>query len=177
MRLVWLWVFAAILITGCQQTGDGTSGEGSSPGSSPETTAENPSGMAFGERVEVGNTEVLVWGQGDYGVVMAHGAAYDATSWEEQGQRIGEEGMVALAVEDTFPESLLASIDYLKAERGAQGVALVGASAGGSAALQNEALILPGGAHAQAIFRTAEEGDRLMQAILRRLEEYGQGSV
>ena len=107
---------------------------------------------------------------------MAHGAAYDATSWEEQGQPIGEEGMVALAVEDTFPESLLASIDYLKEERGAQGVALVGASAGGSAALraavasedeglaeevrrmaeeapgdQNEALILPGGAHAQLL--------------------------
>jgi len=37
---------------------------------------------------------------------------------------------------------------------------------------RNEALILPGSAHAQAIFRT-EEGDRLMQAILERLEEYG----
>ena len=36
---------------------------------------------------------------------------------------------------------------------------------------QNEALILPGDAHAQAIFRT-EEGDRLMRAILERLEEY-----
>jgi hypothetical protein len=37
---------------------------------------------------------------------------------------------------------------------------------------QNEALILPGDAHAQAIFQT-EEGERLMQVILERLEEYG----
>ena len=129
-------MLAAILITGCQQIGDGTFGGGRSPGSLSETTAENYSGTAFGERVEVGDTEVLVWGQGDYGVVMGHGAAYDAASWEEQGQRIGEEGMVALAVEDTSPESLLASIDYLKEERRGQGVALVGAGAGGSAALR-----------------------------------------
>lgn len=43
---------------------------------------------------------------------------------------------MALAMEDTSPESLLASIDYLKEERVVQGVALVGASAGGSAALR-----------------------------------------
>ena len=37
---------------------------------------------------------------------------------------------------------------------------------------RNEALILPGDAHAQAIFQT-EEGVRLMQVILERIEEYG----
>jgi enterochelin esterase-like enzyme len=37
---------------------------------------------------------------------------------------------------------------------------------------RNEVLILPGSAHAQAIFRT-EEGDRLMQTILEWIEEYG----
>jgi len=36
----------------------------------------------------------------------------------------------------------------------------------------NEALILPGDAHSQALFQT-EEGERLMRAILERLEEYG----
>ncbi len=36
----------------------------------------------------------------------------------------------------------------------------------------NEALILPGDAHAQAIFET-EEGEPLTQAILERIEEYG----
>jgi hypothetical protein len=37
---------------------------------------------------------------------------------------------------------------------------------------RNEALILPGDAHAQAIFQT-KEGERLMQVILERIEEYG----
>ena len=36
----------------------------------------------------------------------------------------------------------------------------------------NEALILPGNAHSQALFQT-EGGERLMRAILERLEEYG----
>ncbi|MDP9455913.1 MAG: hypothetical protein M3Q60_09005 [Actinomycetota bacterium] len=37
---------------------------------------------------------------------------------------------------------------------------------------RNEVLVLPGDAHAQAIFET-EEGERLMETILERLEEYG----
>jgi hypothetical protein len=37
---------------------------------------------------------------------------------------------------------------------------------------RNEALILSGDAHAQALFET-EEGERLMQVILERIEEYG----
>jgi dienelactone hydrolase len=157
---------------------------------------------------------------------MAHGASYDAASWEEQGQRIAEKGMVALAPENTSPENLLASIGYMKRERGVRGVALMGGSAGGSAVLraakenpeaadqlivlsasgdvsglgpepklfvaseeeggfaeearrmareapgdQNEALILTGDAHAQAIFQT-DEGEHLMRAILERLVDY-----
>jgi acetyl esterase/lipase len=133
--------------------------------------------------------------------------------------------MVALAVEDTSPQNLLAAAEYLKGERGIRGVAFLGASAGGSAVLQaatnslevpdqlillsavgdvsglgeepklfvasegegrlaqevrqmageapgdhNEALILPGDVHAQAIFET-DQGERLMQTILERLEE------
>jgi hypothetical protein len=61
--------------------------------------------------VEVGETEALVWSEGDYGVVMAHGAAYDAASWEEQARRISGEGMIALAVEDTSPRNLLAAVE------------------------------------------------------------------
>jgi hypothetical protein len=37
---------------------------------------------------------------------------------------------------------------------------------------RNEALILPGDAHAQAIFET-DQGERLMRAILERLEDNG----
>jgi pimeloyl-ACP methyl ester carboxylesterase len=185
-----------------------------------------PEGDTSGERVSVGNTEAIVWGEGDQGVVLLHGAAYDAASWKSQGQMLGENGVVAVAVEDISPGSLRLAIDYLKKEYGIERVALIGSSAGARPVLQvagenperisqiillsgtgdvsglgeypklfvasegeeiservrhmaseapgeqNEALILPGDAHAQAIFQT-EEGERLMQVILERLEEYG----
>ncbi|MCA1740499.1 MAG: alpha/beta hydrolase, partial [Actinobacteria bacterium] len=184
-------------------------------------------GDPSGERVTVGDNErAIVWGEGDRGVVLLHGAAYDAASWESQGQTLGENGVVAVAVEDLSPGSLRFAIDYLKEEYGIESAALIGASAGARPVLQvageapekvrqiilisgtgdvsglgeypklfvasegegiaeearrmadeapgdkNEALLLPGDAHAQAIFQT-EEGDRLMQTILERLEEYG----
>ncbi len=215
---------AAVSAAGCD-TSAGGSAQSPARGST-----EGSSTAATGERVEVGDTEALVWGEGDYGVVMAHGAAYDAASWEEQAREISESGIVALAPENASPESLLASVEYLREERGVQGVALMGASAGGSAVLRaadedpdaanqllllsatgdvtglgeepklfvasegesiaaevrrmaeeapgnkNEVLILPGDAHAQAIFRT-EVGDELMQAILERLRSMGSRAV
>ena len=168
----------------------------------------------------------IVWGKGDRGVVLAHGASYDAASWEPQGRTLAENGVLAVAVEDTTPGSLRFAIDYLKKERGVHSVALIGASAGTGPVLRvagenpeevsqvillsgsgdvsdlgeypklfvasegegiaervrqmaneapgdrNEALILPGEAHAQAIFRT-EEGEHLMRVILERLRKYG----
>jgi pimeloyl-ACP methyl ester carboxylesterase len=185
-----------------------------------------PEGDTSGERVSVGDTEAIVWGEGERGAVLSHGAAYDAASWEAQGQELEENGVVALALENTSPENLRAAVDYLKEEYGVRSVALIGASAGAGTVLQaaekypeevsqiillsgigdvsglgtypklfvaseeegiservsrmaeeapggqNEALILPGDAHAQAIFQTGE-GEGLMQVILERLEEYG----
>lgn len=93
-------------------------------------------GDGSGERVEVGPADALVWGEGAYGVVLVHGAAYDAASWEPQAAQLAGEGIAVLAVEDTSPESLIAAIDYLQAERGAQDVALLGASAGGAAVIE-----------------------------------------
>jgi pimeloyl-ACP methyl ester carboxylesterase len=181
---------------------------------------------ASGERVSVGDTEAVVWGEGKKGTVLSHGAAYDAASWEPQGQELGENSVVALAVEDTSPKNLQSAVDFLKEEYGVESVALIGASAGATPMLEvaeedseeidqmillsgvgevsglgehpklfvasegegisvevrrmadeapgerNEALILSGDAHAQAIFQT-EEGERLMEVILERLEEYG----
>ena len=222
-RLSWPCVLAAVLLVGCGGAGDEPAGSAPPEGRDP---AKSSSEAAFGERVEVEETEAPLWGEGDYGVVLAHGAAYDAASWEEQARRIAEEGMIALAVEDNAPENLLAGMEFLKGGRGAEGVALLGASAGGSDVLRtagenpgipdqlillsatgdvsglgeepklfvasegegiagevrrmakeasgdrNEALVLPGDAHAQAIFGT-EEGERLMQAILERLQNSG----
>ena len=200
-----------LLSSGCGSSGD---------------SGEEPESDTSGERISVGETEGIVWGEGDRGAVLAHGAAYDAASWETQGQTLAENGVTALAVEDTSPANLRSAVDYLKEEYGVESVALIGASAGARTALQaaeqypeevgqiillsgtgdvsglggypklfvasegegiaeearrmaeeapgeqNETLILSGDAHAQAIFRT-EEGERLMQTILERLEEYG----
>jgi pimeloyl-ACP methyl ester carboxylesterase len=205
---------AMVLVAGC-----GSSDEAGGSG------GETESGTS-GSWVGVGDSWAIVWGEGDRGVVLSHGAAYDAASWESQGQALAENDLVALAVEDVSPGSLRLAVRYLKEEYDVESVALIGASAGAGPVLQvaeedpeevgqiivlsgigdvsglgeypklfvasegeeiservgrmaeeapgdrNEALILSGSAHAQAIFRT-EEGDRLVQAILERLEEYG----
>lgn len=205
---------AMVLVIGC-----GSSGEAGGSGGEPDSATS-------GSWVGVGYSWAIVWGEGDRGVVLSHGAAYDAASWESQGQALAENDLVALAVEDVSPGSLRLAVRYLKEEYDVESVALIGASVGAGPVLQvaeedpeevgqiivlsgigdvsglgeypklfvasegeeiservrrmaeeapgdrNEALILSGSAHAQAIFRT-EEGDRLVQAILERLEEYG----
>ena len=108
-------LFAVILVCGC--------GGGGSAGSEDEYTT-------------VGGTEALVWGEGDYGVVLAHGASYDAASWEPQAKELARNGMVALAVEDTSGESVATAAEYLKGKGATRGVALVGSSAGTSGVLE-----------------------------------------
>jgi pimeloyl-ACP methyl ester carboxylesterase len=204
----------AMFVAGCG-TPDGSANNG-----------EPQKSETIREEVSVGDTEAIVWGEGDRGVVLSHGASYDAASWEPQGRTLAENGVAALAVEDTSPGNLQAAIEYLKVEHNVESVALIGASAGARPVLQvareapeeisqiillsgvgdvsglkehpklfvasegegiaeqvrrmtkeapgdlNEALILPGDAHSQALFQT-EGGERLMRAILERLEEYG----
>jgi len=74
------------------------------------------------------------WGDGSYGVVLAHGAAFDAASWQEQAVAIAEQGASVVAVEDLGEESLLAAVETLRDE-GIDRVALVGGSAGADAIL------------------------------------------
>lgn len=190
--------------------------EDGEPSRAPSTAEKQSTGPAA--------PEGMGWGEGDYGVVLAHGAAYDAGSWEAQGEKLAENGFAAYAVEDLSAESVLAAAEYLEQEKGAERVALIGASAGSGPVLKaaeespedvdqlillsgsgdvaglgempklfvasegegmadqarqmarqapgdnNEALVVGGDAHAQAIFDTGE-GDRLMQAILDRLGE------
>lgn len=167
--------------------------------------------------------EALLWGEGNRGAVLAHGAAYDAASWREQVQRLAESGVVAVAVEDTSAPSVTGAARYLKKERGVRDVTLIGASAGTGGVLgaaeepglvdgvillsgtgdvsglgeypklfvaseseglagtlrgmaekapgdRNEVLILPGDAHAQAIFET-DQGDKLTRTILERVKD------
>lgn len=164
----------------------------------------------------------LLWGKGTYGVVLSHGAVYDAASWKPLAAEIAQNSIAVLATEEVEPEDLLAANDYLREKQGVKSIALIGASAGGSTAItamakaprkwdqlillsstgevkglgpapklfvasegegiagevrrmaeqspgrHNEAMIVKGSAHAQAIFRTPE-GPRLTGAILQRL--------
>lgn len=220
--LFWFVLLAGILCVGC-----GTSDEqtGREDGSSSDSSA-----VGSGEAVAVGATEAIVWGEGDRGAVLAHGAAYDAASWRDQACQLADNGVVALAVENTSAQSVADAAGYLKEERGVHGVALVGASAGTSGVLgaveenpeladqmillsgtgevsglgaypklfvasegeglapevrrmaeqvpgeRNEVLILSGNAHAHAIFETSQ-GERLMRAILKTLNENVGGSI
>ncbi len=218
MGLLWFALLAAVFLAGCGGPGRSTDGGDGSP--------DEPGPSGSGESVEVAGNEVLVWGEGDRGVVLAHGAAYDAASWREQAERLAESGVTALAVEDTSARSVAEAARYLEEERGVRDVTLLGASAGTGGVLgaaeedrglvdglillsgtgevsglgdypklfvasegeglagevrsmageapgsRNEALILPGDAHAQAIFET-DQGERLMRAIIEQLEDDG----
>lgn len=90
-----------------------------------------------------------VYGKGERGVVLAHGARFDRSSWAEQAQRIAAAGFRCLAIdfrgrghsyggkELIEPEDLaydvLAAVRYLH-RGGVESVSVVGASFGGWAA-------------------------------------------
>lgn len=134
MHLNRLWIVgvAALVIAVLGGCGGDESGSGPDGAAAPTGAVEDPAG----ERVDIGGEEALVWGEGEYGVVLAHGAAFDAASWEAQATEIAERGMVALAVEDIAPESILGAAEYLMNERGVEDVALVGGSAGADGILE-----------------------------------------
>jgi pimeloyl-ACP methyl ester carboxylesterase len=212
----------AALLFGCGGNSGSGYGGGSDGGSS-ESESTGGGGESSGERIEVGGTEALVWGDGERGVVLSHGAAYDAASWKPQAREIAKNDGAVLAVEETSKASIEAAANYLKEERGAKSITLIGASAGGGPVLEaagssdvadgvillsstgdvsnlgdypklfvasegesmssqvrqmakdapggkNEALILSGDAHAQAIF-DGDQGDKLLQAIIKRVKE------
>lgn len=77
----------------------------------------------------------LLWGTGPYGVILSHGAIYDAASWSPLASEIARNGMAALALEEVAAEDLLAAHAYLKEKLAVKATALIGASAGGRTAL------------------------------------------
>ncbi len=120
---------AALSLTACGS--DGVAGGGSGAGGS---GGSEGSGGTTGERIDVAGDEALRWGDGSYGVVLAHGAAFDAASWEEQATAIADQGATVLAVEDIDPDAIAAAVERLRSE-GLDDVALVGGSAGADAIL------------------------------------------
>src|SRR5699024_7374702 len=86
---------------------------------------------------EKDEVEGTLWeADGELGVVLSHGAAYDADSWEEQGKQLAENDITAFAVEDTDKEELIAAAEWLEDEQDIEEVAILGASAGGTSAIE-----------------------------------------
>jgi pimeloyl-ACP methyl ester carboxylesterase len=77
----------------------------------------------------------LLWGKGSYGVILSHGAIYDAASWTPLALNIAKNGIVALALEEVEPNDILAAHSFLREKYGVKAIGLIGASAGGSTAL------------------------------------------
>src|SRR5699024_11377352 len=86
--------------------------------------------------------------------------AYDADSWEEQGKQLAENDITAFAVEDTDKEELIAAAEWLEDEQDIEEVAILGASAGGTSAIEaveeeetllNKVVLLSQGGDASAI--------------------------
>lgn len=79
--------------------------------------------------------EALFWDGGPRAVLLAHGAAYDAASWADQAEVMREAGFTVLSLESISPEAVTSGIEWLQNESGADGVVVIGASAGGGGAL------------------------------------------
>jgi len=95
----------------------------------PDADAESNDGS--GDRVDLGASDALVWGEGDHGLVIVP-AHSEAWNWEAQALEFAEDGIPVVVITDwraelgePWAKLLTAAVDYLKAERGAQDVALL----------------------------------------------------
>ncbi|WP_299055333.1 hypothetical protein [uncultured Nocardioides sp.] len=66
--------------------------------------------------------------------MLAHGASYDAASWEAQAEVLAADGATVVATDEITPAALADAVTWAR-EQGADEVALVGASAGADAVL------------------------------------------
>jgi dienelactone hydrolase len=95
-------------------------------------------------------------GQGDHGVVLAHGRVFDKESWQPFAQVLSDNGLTVLAIDfrgygksvpgsqpRALDEDILAAIHYLR-EAGARTVSVVGGSMGGTAAARAAMAASPG---------------------------------
>jgi len=93
------------------------------------------SGPTTAETVTPGGSTVLVWGNGRQGVVLAHGASYDAASWEDQARVMADQGIAVAAVEELSAAAVADAAGFLRAE-GSTKVTLVGSSAGAASVIE-----------------------------------------
>jgi len=132
---------------------------GASPAPSIGKTAAKVEHVSFGsEDGAVINADL--YGEGDRGVVLAHGGQFTKESWQPQAKQLAREGYRVLAFDfrgfgtshgpgdsdmDTAPMRLdvLGAVHYLR-QNGVKTVAVIGGSFGGGAALDASIASRPG---------------------------------
>jgi pimeloyl-ACP methyl ester carboxylesterase len=117
----------ALLLTGCG--GDSSSEPTATPEPSP---TPDPSA---GQLVEIGEFTGLLWGSGDYGVVLVGASSGAAASWTDQALAIAGDDMTVLALNDYSYSYVVDAIEYLRDEQGAAAVAVIGAGTGAPPAI------------------------------------------
>ncbi len=127
-RHVVLVLLACFVLAGCGGAEEAEGGSADNGGTGDDSSAADEGGDE-GSSVTINGNEALTWGDGPYGVVLAHGAAFDAASWQDQATKIADTGATVVAVEDISPEAIGDAVTYLQ-DDGISDVALVGGSAG-----------------------------------------------
>lgn len=102
--------------------------------SSAPATGPSPD-EAAAERIVIAGDEALVWGDGPEGIVLAHGSAFDASSWEAQAVPMAELGFTVVAVENTSTSALESAIHYLRTDLDGERITLIGGSSGADSIL------------------------------------------
>ena len=124
--------------------------------------------------------EATLFGDGECGVVFAHGVGFDRHDWAPQARSIAEEGHLAFTVDldmddrESNAPDLVAAIAHLEDERGVETVVLIGSSAGANAVLRAHSLTEPGsidGTVALAPGQDAEYADELEGRFLALVAE------
>lgn len=141
VQITFISLLTVLLLAACQEDGNETNEENNPPPSNNdiEENDERPDDHDIDNEVAEDDADIegTLWeGNGNKGVILSHGAVYDADSWEEQGKELEENGFVAFAVEDTSPEEIIEAANMLKDDYGVDEVTLLGASAGGASAME-----------------------------------------
>ena len=87
MRRPWFVALLALVAIVLAATGCGEGGD--DEGADDAAVSAQPAAV---ERVELDATSALVWGDGPRGALLAHGAAFDAASWQDQAEQIAASG-------------------------------------------------------------------------------------
>lgn len=99
-----------------------------------QTAGSTSAGGSSGQTTSDAGSPAVRRGEGDHGAVLAHGAAFDAASWEKRAVAIADQGAGVIAIENIDPDAIRAAVEQLQGE-GVADVAHVGASAGADAVL------------------------------------------